>query len=274
MSGGIISSMMLLQTNLLPPKRNNLEAYTWEEISRIRKAGKASEYFKIGDSKSYSLSNGIKTRIYDAVILDINNNYIVFATFPKTKNKFEDSLFESSLHDNNDKKIDYTLTDFFKTINTENGIHIVDNNNEPLIKYCLNIETSYVKVLEDSFQVVTNHDIKGPLYLPSFTDYNGTSKNINTNYINPVYSGYDSEVFVSKNYLYNQKPLYSFVNKLQYGGGIAAYLLTRDIIGYHKYNPKGYSVLIPNFESSNSNNPRWTTGLLTRSGKVQPFFYI
>lgn len=277
MSGGIISSMMLLQTNPLPSKRNNLEAYTWEEISRIRKAGKASEYFKIGDSKSYSLSNGTKTRIYDAVILDIQTNYIVFATFPKTRYQLKDSLFESQLHNDKNEKIDYTMTDFFNTINTESGFHIVDDDKKPLSKYCLNIETSYVKVLENSFQVITNYDIKGPLYLPSFTDYNGISSNISKTYINPIYDGYNSEVFILKNYSYNKKPISDFVNKLQYsrgGNSTSAYLLTRDIIGYYKYGSKGYATWTPDFEYGNSENPKWTYTNLTTARKVQPFFYI
>lgn len=270
---GIISSMMLLQTNLLPPKRNELKTYSWEEISRIRKAGKASEYFKIGDSKDYSLSNGSKTRIYDAVILDIQTNYIVFATFPKTRYQLEDSLFESQLHNDKNEKIDYTMTDFFKTINTESGFHIVDDDKKPLSKYCLNIETSYVKVLENNFQTITNYDIKGPLYLPSFIDYNGISSNISKTYINPIYDGYNSEVFTSKNYSYNKKPIYDFINNLQYNS-TSVYLLTRDIIGYYKYGSKGYVTWTPNFEYSNFENPKWTYTNLTTARKVQPFFYI
>lgn len=276
MSGGIISSMMLLQTNLLPPKRNNLEAYTWGEISRIRKAGKASEYFKIGDSKSYSLSNNIKIRTYDAVILDIQPSYIVFATFPKTRYQADDALFEFRLHNNKNEKIDYTATNFFKQINTiNNGLYIVENNNDLLAKYCLNIETSYIKVVNNNFQVVTNHDIKGPLYLPSFIDYNGTFNNINKSTMD-LYDGYDnSDIFISKNYSYNKKPIYNFINTLQYGGNGSAYLLTRDIVGYYNSGSRGYATMSPNFESSNTGNPvSWTPTILTTFRKVQPFFYI
>lgn len=273
MSGGIISSMMLLQTNLLPPKRNNLGAYTWEEISRIRKAGKAKEYFEIGDSKPYSLSNNIKTRIYDAVILDITKDYIVFATFPKTREKFDDSLFSFQLHNDAKEKIDYTMSNFFNKINTNLGLHIIENEKDLLSKYCLNIETSYVKVLDNGFETKTGYDIKGPLYLPSFTDYNGTVNNIDKTYIN-IYDGYDPNVFVSKNYLYNDNTkIYELVSKLQYGG--SAILLTRDIVGTFKYGSNQYATILPNFEARNKNNPvGWYNRDTTRASKVQPFFYI
>lgn len=42
----------------MPPAGKALEDYTWEEISAISKAGKAAEYFAVGDTKSI-LFNGV-----------------------------------------------------------------------------------------------------------------------------------------------------------------------------------------------------------------------
>lgn len=72
----------------------------------------------------------------------------------------------------------------------------------------------------------------------------------------------------------NNTKLYEFVNKLQYGG--SAILLTRDVVGIIKRGSQvGYVTISPNFESSDTNNPTsWYNSAITRSRKVQPFFYI
>lgn len=272
---GLVSPIMLMHYDKLPEKKEKLSDYSWNEISRVRKAGKANEYFKIGDSKTYSLSNNIKTRIYNAVILDIQSNYIVFATFPRTGTS-DDDLFHFYLHNDKTEKIDYTATKFFNQINTiQNGLYIVEDNNDLLAKYCLNIETSYVKVINNKYQTVTNYDIKGPLYLPSFIDYNGSFSDINRSTIN-LYDGYNnSNIFVSKDYSYNKSPIRDFTKNLYYGGNGSAHLLTRDIVGYYNSGEQGYASMSPQFEYSNTNNPvSWAITTLTTFRKVQPFFYI
>lgn len=45
------------------PRALTLEQATWDEIAAISESGKASEYFKIGEEKTITLRNGIKTTV-------------------------------------------------------------------------------------------------------------------------------------------------------------------------------------------------------------------
>lgn len=264
----IISPMMLLQTNLLPPKRNNLEAYSWEEISRIRKAGKASEYFRIGDCKLFTLSDGMLERQFNAGILDINDNYIVFATFPNKQ-----AFFTSAIHDSRDSSIlDYKNTDFYQKFNTSNGIHIADNSIS-LTNYCLSIKIPYLTYdLENNTTILNDgSDIKGPLYLPSFTDYS-----INVEYVSFAghpYSEYSQSPFIAKSYNFNWA-----YDLLKNAGNSIYYTCNCFNAGYISFKKKYYRYISADHMLSSNNRTvsfRSYSGMDTSSkGMIQPFFYI
>ena len=64
---------------VLPPKGKALNNYTWEEIRTISDAGKASEYFKVGDKKTIVINGNLgvltvsKLNV-DVFIIGINHN--------------------------------------------------------------------------------------------------------------------------------------------------------------------------------------------------------
>ena len=265
----IISPMMLLQTNLLPPKRNNLEAYSWEEISRIRKAGKASEYFKIGDCKLFTLSNGTQECQFNAGILDISNDCIVFATFPEKK-----AFFTAAIHDSSKSSsvLDYKNTDFYHKFNTNNGIHIADNSIS-LINYCLSVKIPYLTYNLENGTTILNDgsDIEGPLYLPSFTDYG-----IDVDYVDFVgrpYSEYSQSPFIAKNYDFNWA-----YNLLENAGESIYYTCNCFNAGYTSFKKKYYRyVSVMSTRSSNNRTisfKNWSGMDASSKGIIQPFFYI
>lgn len=54
----------------LPPKGLALSAYTWEQIDEIGQAGKASEYFSVGDKKPFTIDG----TSYNAIIMDFDHD--------------------------------------------------------------------------------------------------------------------------------------------------------------------------------------------------------
>ena len=271
MSGGIISSMMLLQTNLLPPKRNNLEAYTWEEISRVRKAGKASEYFKIGDYKLFTLSNKTEERQFNAGILDISNDYIVFATFPNKK-----ALFEAAIHDSDrdSSVLDYKNTNFYQKFNTNEGIHIGDSSIS-LVNYCISVKIPYLTYdLKNNVTILNDgSDITGPLYLPSFIDYSIDA--IYSSNGEKPYPEYSQSPFIAKNYNFNWS--YDLWENISYNTFYTCNCLNA---GYTVFGKKYYRYMSVNMRRSYSGFNKEVyfqpfNGMDTsRTGTIQPFFYI
>lgn len=56
------------KTILIYPLTKSLEESTWDEISQISNAGKASQYYKLGDTKSIRIQGLVGTKSYDVTI--------------------------------------------------------------------------------------------------------------------------------------------------------------------------------------------------------------
>lgn len=91
----------------LPPKGKSLNDYTWEEINNISKAGKAREYFSVGDRKAITINGtvgtqSLNTTLYAYIIgFDHNGatNTIDFGTFKSDLSGGKDMAFKDGKYD-------------------------------------------------------------------------------------------------------------------------------------------------------------------------------
>lgn len=278
---GLISSTMLIYTNILPPYKANLSDFTWEEISKIRKAGKASNYFSasIGSSKNvtisyFGLDGKRRETIYRAILLDVKNDFLTFSIWPEQTSLMLGRLNVST---STSSKVNYPDMDLFSELNNEEskkGIYIADVDCK---KYCLNMNLPYVEynTQEKQYKINDGSLINGPLYLPSFSDYNFSGSELASTYNLPEV--YKNNIFNSKNfaYEYNEKIKLNIKNLYDnyMSNNNSRYLITRDIYNNQRTGTK-YSRFFTIKLNSNYIFQIFPLSFSANDYSLQFFFYI